>query len=217
MNYKKGGYKNSNTPSSNTPSIITNIRNIPSINSKIDSSDNKKEEEKKIKKEEEKIKKEEEKKEFIKIKEEEKKEFIKIKEEEIKEFINILDESKHILIPPILDTLDLDLDLDFAIDDLEEINDILFNKINKILSINRYETFPVLLTKFSKIKEDQVLHQNLKRILRIVIVLLHEQEKDGDQIIIKAICKKLLDKSDYTLIKDIKEFYEFTTGNELNI
>ena len=145
----------------------------------------------------------------------------KIKEEEIKEeeIKKILDESNELLIPPILDTLDLD----FPKDDLEEINDILFNKINKILSIKRYKTFSVLLTNFSKIKEDQVLHQNLKRILRIVIVLLHEQEKDNDQKIIKAICdillKDELDELDELekLKKEIKNFYEFTTGKELKI
>ena len=105
-------------------------------------------------------------------------------------------------------------EIDFDESDFDEINDMLFNKINYLLNNNYKSINQELLTEL-KITEDELK----EKILRIVIVLLHEQKKDENQKNIKAICENLLEKSDNNnnLIEVIKKFYEFTTGKELKI
>jgi len=108
---------------------------------------------------------------------------------------------------------------DFIESDFDEINDMLFNKIKNILIRKTYTDLNNILSDFKlKITKEKlnITEEELKeKILRIVIVLLHDQEKDDDQIIIRDICKNL--KLSYNLKDDIKKFYEFTTGKNLII
>ena len=130
------------------------------------------------------------------------------------EIYDLYHELNHIL------SLNIDLkeiglkEIGFEESDFDEINDMLFNKINYLLNNNYKSINQELLTEFKlKITEDELK----EKILRIVIVLLHEQKKDENQKNIKAICENLLENLDNNLIEVIKKFYVFTTGKELNI
>jgi hypothetical protein len=82
----------------------------------------------------------------------------------------------------------------------------LINDIKKIICSKKYQ----------KLNDDNKDDEFTEKKLRIIIVLLYQNHENFDKII-KEICQILLKGKSDTLINNIKIFYEFTTGLELNM
>ncbi len=82
----------------------------------------------------------------------------------------------------------------------------MINDIKKIICSKKYQ----------KLNDDNKDDEFTEKKLRIIIVLLYQNHENFDKII-KEICQILLKGKSDTLINNIKIFYEFTTGLELNM